>query len=87
MRCLTGRPKNFRSLAPIYGLKPEDLGRTFAVSHGWRGGSTQYKITGISGWKSKYPIIAERSDGRKFRFPLDTVKIATQSLGGVNIVI
>jgi hypothetical protein len=52
-----------------YGLKVDDLGRAFTFR------AHQYKITGISNNKPKYPILATRlPDGKRFKFaPHDVV--------------
>ena len=63
--------KEFKMFAATYGLEPTDLYRTFTV----RG--TEYKITGLSTRKPKYPLLADRvRDGAKFKFPVDQVVMA-----------
>lgn len=65
----TRQMSNFRSLAVLYGLKPEDLGTQFTIS-----GET-YLITGASPKSSKYPIIGKRvRDGKSFKFSSYAVK-------------
>ena len=59
----------FKSLATLYGFKPEDLGRTFTV----RGKS--YILTGIDRKSYKFPILVS-CNGKMFKFPLDTVQLA-----------
>lgn len=50
-----------------YGFKPEDLGRMFLYNRKW------FKITGIK-LKGKFPILAEREDGKSYSFTADAVK-------------
>lgn len=58
----------FKGLVGFYGLKPEDLGRTFLFRN------HQYKIIGLAPKAAKYPIEAERViDKRVFRFPVNYV--------------
>jgi len=65
---------DFRGLAPMYGLKPDDLGRTFTNA------GEQYRICGIKAKSRKYPILAERErDGKVFKFPADTVKLKLEA--------
>jgi hypothetical protein len=66
---LSAEVQAFKSLAHVYGLKPEDLGSEFKVRN------TVYKITGLKNSRPKYPISAIRvSDGKAFKFPSETVK-------------
>jgi hypothetical protein len=66
---LSAEAQEFKALAHVYGLNPEDLGTEFKV----RG--TVYKITGLKNSRPKYPISAIRvSDGKAFKFPAATVK-------------
>jgi hypothetical protein len=61
--------ENFKQFAAMYGLQPTDLGKQF---RSWKGDT--YTITGLSPRRSKYPIHAERSDGKRFKFPAAEVK-------------
>ena len=66
---LSAEAQEFKALAHVYGLNPEDLGTEFKV----RG--TVYKITGLKNSRPKYPISAIRvSDGKAFKFREATVK-------------
>jgi hypothetical protein len=62
--------ENFKKFAVMYGLQPTDLGRQFRSWHG----NELYTITGLSPRRSKYPIHASRSDGRRFKFGAGEVK-------------
>lgn len=58
----------FEVLAPHFGLKPSDYGRTF------RSRDELFRIVAINPNRPKYPISAERvSDGRGFKFPAENV--------------
>ena len=65
--------EDFQALAELYGLKKGDLGRTFQK------GSHAYTISGMKPKSRKYPILATRDDGRRFKFPVSTVKAALAS--------
>lgn len=64
----SGIPADFSRYAVMFGLAPADYGRTF-VSAG-----TSYKIVGLNMKAPRYPILAERGDGKRFKFPADIVK-------------
>jgi len=67
----TKEMSNFRQLAVLYGLKPEDLDAEFSA----RG--EKYRITGANPKSGKYPIIAERvKDGKAFKFSEAVVRSA-----------
>lgn len=61
----------FKRHATLWGLTPEDLGETFAMS------GKQYRITGANPKKPKYAILGIRvSDGKSFGFPYEGVRDA-----------
>lgn len=64
---LTREATDFKMLAGAYGLKPEDLFKTFTV-----GGKT-YKIVGCRSRASKKPILCE-TGGKVFIFSEDAVR-------------
>ncbi|RUP37977.1 MAG: hypothetical protein EKK63_13810 [Acinetobacter sp.] len=66
----TAKQADFERYAALYGLEPTDLGKTFIV------GGNSYTITGLSPNRPKFPIDGIRYDGRQFKFPVLTVKIA-----------
>ncbi len=67
----------FEVLAPHFGLKPSDHGRTFTT----RG--EIFRITAINPNRPKYPISAERvTDGRGFKFPAENVLLYLQNSPG-----
>jgi len=66
----TAKQADFERYAVLYGLEPTDFGKTFIV------GGNSYTITGLSPNRPKFPIDGMRHDGRKFKFPVLTVKIA-----------
>lgn len=58
----------FKQGAEIVGLEPAMLGARFK-----KGGQT-YRIVGLNLRAQRFPVIAEDSAGRRFRFPAETVK-------------
>jgi len=65
----TNAMRDFKQLAPMYGLKESDFRETF-VSRG-----TTYRIVGLKARAYKYPIIVERViDSKGFKFPPEVVK-------------
>jgi len=61
---------DFKRMARLFGLEPEDLGKTF-TSHGHT-----YEICGLKYRSYKNPIIGKRVDGKLFKFPAQTVLMA-----------
>lgn len=61
--------EHFKTYAILYGLKEEDFGKSFKSN-----GHT-YKIVGLKTKSGKYPVIAEREDGKKFKFGLEYIKL------------
>jgi hypothetical protein len=59
---------DFKNLAYLHGLKPEDLGRKFVFSG--RG----YTIMGLKPRCTKRPIIVKRDDGREFKIDASLCK-------------
>lgn len=63
----------FEVLAPHFGLKASDYGRTFRTS------GDLHRIVGIKPNRPKYPISTERvSDGRGFKMPAENVALYLQ---------
>jgi hypothetical protein len=58
----------FRQLAHLYGLKAEDLGKTFRAQ-----GDT-LTITGLRTRAAKRPIVARATSGKSYVFPAEDVK-------------
>jgi hypothetical protein len=58
----------FKTNAAFYGLSPEDLGAEF------KHGRKKYKIVGLKTRNRKFPIIAEDSNGNRYKMPADLVK-------------
>lgn len=65
---LNREAQDFKRFAPLFGLAPGDLGRTFKL-----GGRT-YTVSGCKSRGYKNPIIADRDDGKRFKFPSETVR-------------
>ena len=56
---------DFKELCGLYGLKPEDLGKTFSSYTG-----EVYKIIGLKSNSRKFPILVEKiSNGKKYKLP------------------
>lgn len=67
----------FEVLAPQFGLEPSDYGRTFKTR------DEMFRIVAINPNRPKYPVSAERvSDGRGFKFPVDTVVLYLRNTQG-----
>jgi hypothetical protein len=64
----TKEAKDFRQYAHMFGLAPEDLGRTFD-SRGNR-----FTITGLKLASAIFPILAVNQSGKGYKFPADDVK-------------
>jgi hypothetical protein len=68
--------RDFRRMAPVYGMKEEHLGLEFAFN-----GDT-FKITGAQPSSRKYPILAQKIGTTKtFKFPSATVLFALAAKG------
>lgn len=60
---LTKEVGDFKALATVYGFEEADLGRTFTdAGHTW-------KVVGLKPTSDKFPVLVEREDGRRFKFP------------------
>ena len=63
--------EDFKRMASLIGMKPEDLGREVAII------GRRYKIKGWLTKSKRYPILAESiPGGRDFKLPLHEVKLA-----------
>ena len=67
---VTKESQQFKQYASLYGMKPEDLGKQILF------GGKAYKITGLRLTSRKFPVMAERYDGRTYFLPLSSVKDA-----------
>jgi len=65
---LNREAEDFKALAAVYDLSPDDLGRKFKDSTG-----KTFQIVGLKSRSSKYPILAT-SGGKRYKFPVETVK-------------
>ena len=64
-----GIPADFRRLASMFHMEPEDFGRTFITHQG------EYAICGIAPRSPKYPILAKCvKSGKTFKFTERVVK-------------
>ena len=68
----TKEARDFKRIAEIYGLSPDDLGKTFKTWHGKR----TYTITGLVRRRRKFPISAVCENGKSWKFPAEQVKDA-----------
>ena len=71
--CQTGEgiPADFARLAPRYGLKAEDWGKTFQLQ------GMEMRLTAIKPSRRKFPITVERTrDGKGFKLTAHDVKAA-----------
>lgn len=60
---LSKEATDFKRMAKLYGLEPEDLGRTFK----W--GGKEFTITGLAARAARFPILGKDALGRTFKFP------------------
>ena len=61
---------DFKRVAHLYGLSPDDFGFTFEYR-----GST-YTVSGINTRANRYPVQACTSDGTRYKFPASVIKDA-----------
>jgi hypothetical protein len=59
---------NFKVFAEEFGLKEEYFGKTFTSQ------DVEYTISGLKLRNRKYPVLAIRADGKRFKFPARLVK-------------
>jgi hypothetical protein len=64
----TPEAKDFVYYAVSFGLKADDLGRTF------RQGGETFTITGMKPRSRKYPVLATSASGKTYKFGADSVK-------------
>lgn len=70
------KAENFKKLASLYGMNPNDLGRTFTS------GYSKYEIVGLNPSAHKYPIIVrDVKTNKRFKLSSDTVKICIKADG------
>lgn len=60
--------EDFAYLCELYGLTADDYGRTFTS------GSATYTVSAIKPKSKSYPIVCTRADGKRFKFPAQTVR-------------
>ncbi len=70
---VTKESQDFTRLAKVYGLSPEDLGRTFKT------GGKSFTIVGLNSKRPKYPINAKSADGKTYKFSSTGVILALQA--------
>lgn len=73
--CNTGEAQNpekvnWDKYAELFGLSKDDFGKTF------QDGGKTYKVDGVAPRSTRFPIIVEREDGQRFKFPESRVKLA-----------
>jgi len=68
---MTEQAKRFRAKAPLWGLKPDDLGAEFTSPSSGK----KFKITGASRGRT-YPILADEvGTGKSFKFGTDYIRM------------
>jgi len=55
--------ETFKRLAYLYGLRPDDLGKTYGP----------YTVVGLNPRAKKYPIVARRKDGKDYKIPAEMI--------------
>ena len=63
----TSGVSEFEVYAKSYGLLPTDLGRSFTSS------GHRFKIEGLNVRCRRYPVKVTRDDGKRFKYPVETV--------------
>lgn len=63
-----GAREDFEKHCALVGLSPDNYNQTF------NSGGRVFRIKGVNLGRPKYPISAEREDGRKFKFTPEQVK-------------
>lgn len=61
--------RNWDKYCRLYGFEPEDFGKTFVQ------GLNKYTICDIKPKSRKYPIIAKREDGSRYKFSTNNIKM------------
>jgi hypothetical protein len=61
---VTKEAQDFKTYALMFGLKPEHLGQSFKDFDGH-----SYKVVGLKVRSPKFPVLVERADGARFKFP------------------
>lgn len=59
--------RDFQRMAHLYGLKADDLGKTFYAN------GQPYTISGLKSRNKKYPILAKNRNGKTYKFPESSV--------------
>ncbi len=62
--------EDFEAYAEMFGLKPDDYGKEF------RNNGNTYTLAGLAPNRPKFPIIGERSDGKRFKFTTEIIERA-----------
>lgn len=65
--------QDFRQYADLYGLKPDDLGRTFLDRN------RRFTIVGLLPRSQRYPVLAQNDRGTRYKFPVEAVKAGFNS--------
>ena len=60
--------EDFKTCCSRYGIEPSDLGRPF-TSNG-----EHFKLTGLKPQNHRYPFIAERRDGKQYKFSASFIR-------------
>ena len=66
---VTSEASDFKLYAPMFGLNPDDLGKSFVSNF------QTYTIIGLKKKSHTYPVLCKRSDGKLFKYPATTVKM------------
>lgn len=72
-QAMTREAEAFKRLANLYGVDLEALGKTFQ----WRG--HEFTVVGLNTRRVKYPILADSAEGRRFKFPMDVLRLVEKA--------
>lgn len=67
----TREAQAWKQFAKYYGVPEDALGKTYVL----RG--EVFKVTGLATKSRKYPVLVERADGARMKYPADFFKLAT----------
>jgi hypothetical protein len=68
-KAVTKEIEDFKRNAVFFGLQPDDMGKTFLFRN------DAYTVCGLAPKSRKAPVLARRTDGKVFKFPVAEVRL------------